>query len=54
MRRVDLDHANAEAKDVLDIRHDVGGVPRMQAATGDQAFGIVLRVVGDELIDLGA
>ena len=42
-----------EAQDVLDIRHDVGGVPRMQAAAGDQALGIVLRVIGDELIDRG-
>jgi len=30
MRRVDLDHANAETQDVLDIGHDVGGVARMQ------------------------
>src|ERR1700730_14885757 len=53
MRRVNLDHAEAEAQDVLDVRHNVGGVPRMQAATGDQSLGIVLRVVGDELIDRG-
>ena len=53
MRRVNLDHAQAKAQNVLDIRHDVGGVPRMQAATGDQTFGIILRVVGDELIDGG-
>src|SRR5437660_6721505 len=54
MRRMNLDHAKAEAQNVLDIRHDVGGVPRMQAAAGDQALGIVLRVVGDELIDGGS
>ena len=50
---MDLDHAKAEAQNVLDIRQDVGGVPRMQAATRDQSFWIVFRVVGDELIDRG-
>jgi hypothetical protein len=50
---VNLDHAKAEAQDVFDIRQDVGGVPRMQAATGEQALGIVLRIIGDELVDLG-
>jgi hypothetical protein len=49
---MNLDHANAETQDVLDIRHDVGSVPRMQAAAGDQTPGIVFRVVGDELVNL--
>ena len=48
---MDLDHAKAETQDVLDIRHDVSGVPRMQAAARDQALGIVLRVVSNKLID---
>ena len=50
---MNLDHAQTKTQDVLDIRHDVGGVPRMQAAAGDQALGIVLRVIGNELVDLG-
>ena len=54
MRRVNFDHAQAEAQDMLDIGHDVRGVPRMQAATGDQALGIMFRIVGDKLIDRGA
>src|SRR5208282_71378 len=53
MRGMDLDHANAKAQDVLNIGHDVGGMPWMQAATGDQALGIVLGVIGDELVDRG-
>ncbi len=35
------------------ICHDVGGMPRMQTATGDQALGIVLRIIRNELVDLG-
>jgi hypothetical protein len=50
---VNLDHAQAEAQDVGDVRHDVGGVAGMKAAAGDQAFGIVAGVVGDELVDFG-
>src|SRR5580698_5601791 len=53
MRRMNLDHAQAEAKNLLDIGHDVGSVPRVQTSAGEQAFGIVLRVIGDELIDGG-
>ncbi len=50
---MNLDHTQAQAQNVLDIRHDVGGVPRMQAATRDQALGIVLSIVGDKLIHRG-
>src|SRR3981081_3064326 len=53
MRRVNLYHAGAETQNMLEIRHDGGSVPRKQAATGDKAAWVVLRVVGDELIDRG-
>src|ERR1035441_9826866 len=51
MRWVDLDHTNAETQNALDIGHDIRGVARMQAAAGEQSFWIVLRVIGDKLVD---
>ena len=50
VRRVDLDHLNAEPQDLLHIGENVGSVPRMQAAAGKQARRIFLHIVGDELI----
>ena len=50
---MNLDHPNAEAKQLLHVGHDIGGVPRMQAAAGEQALGILFHVVGDELIHAG-
>ena len=53
MGRVNFYHSNAELKKVLNIRQDVRCVPRMQAATRNQAFGIMFRVIGNKLVDGG-
>ena len=53
MGRVNFYHSNAELKKVLNIGHDVRCVPWMQTATGNQAFWIVLGVIGNELVNSG-
>ena len=53
MRRGDLDHANAKPQNVLNISHDVGGMPGMEAAAGDQPLGIVFNIIAYKLVDLG-
>jgi hypothetical protein len=53
MWRVNFDHTDPKPQDVLDIRHDVGGVAWVQASTRDQPLGIILRIVRDESIDGG-
>ena len=40
----------AKAEKLLHVSHDVRRVPRMQAATGEQALGIFFGVLGDELV----
>ena len=47
---MDFDHTNAKSQDLLHIRQDVRGVPRVQASAGNQALRIFLGVVGDKLI----
>src|SRR5260370_18583403 len=49
--RVDFDHPDAEAHNLLHICENVGRVPRMQAATRNQALRTFFDIVGDELID---
>lgn len=51
VRRMNFDHADAEAEDVLDIGENVFGVAGMDGAAGDEAAGIGFDVVCDELID---
>ena len=51
MGRVDLDHANVKAQDLLDIGENILALSGMQAATRDQTFRIFLDVIGDPLID---
>ena len=47
---MNFNHANAKAEKLLHVSHDVRRVPRMQAATGEQALGIFFGVLGDELV----
>ena len=51
MGRMDFDHADLQPQDLLDVRHDVGRVPGMKSATGDQAAGIGFGVIGHPLVD---
>src|SRR3984893_8065141 len=49
MWRMNFDYADAEPQNLLGVGHDVGGVPRMQAAAEQQSLGIRLYIVGNEL-----
>ena len=50
---MDLDHANAAARDLLHVRLHILAVPRMHAAAGDQPPGILFAVVHHPLVHLG-
>src|SRR6185369_13772657 len=54
MRRMDLDHTYFQPQNLLDVRHDVGGVPGMKASTRNQTSRLSPGVVGNPLVDLGA
>jgi len=51
VRGMDLDHANLEPQNLVNVGLDVGAVPRVQAAAGNQAVWVFLSVVRDELVD---
>src|SRR5205823_13324836 len=53
VRRMNFNQANAEADNLLHICQNIVGMPRMQAAAGDEPLGIFLNVVGNECVDLG-
>jgi hypothetical protein len=53
MRRMDLNQPDPEPHQVLDIGHDVRGVPWMQRPARDQPPPIFLHVIGDELVHAG-
>src|SRR5439155_1380057 len=50
VRRVNLDHADIQAQKLVHIRLDIRSVARMQAATGEQALGVFLHIISDELV----
>ena len=50
MRRMNLDHPDAEPQDLLHVRQYVGCMPRMQTPAGDQPLRICLNIIGHELI----
>jgi hypothetical protein len=53
VRGMDLDHAQAEANDLLDVGHHILGVLGMQAATGDEPLGIGAGILGRDLVHPG-
>ena len=50
MRRVDLDHLQPQLQNLLDVRENVGSMPRVQAPTGKQAVRIFFHVIGNKLV----
>src|SRR5258708_7037421 len=51
---MDLDHANLEPQNLLNVGLDVRAVARMQAAAGNQAGRVFFNVVRDVLVDRGS
>ena len=50
MRRVNLDHADFEPQNLLDVGQNILAVPGMKSTAGDEASGILLCVIGNPLI----
>ena|SRR5881227_561137 len=50
MRRMDLNHTDLEPQDLFHVRHDVGRVPRMKPAAGNEAAGVRPGVLCHPLI----
>src|ERR1700747_541944 len=50
---MNLDHADLEPQNLLDIRKNIGRMPWMQTATRDQAPGILFNIASNELVHLG-
>ena len=52
VRRVDLDHADAEVEDAADLVADVHLVQRIHRADRHEAIAMILRVVRDPVVHL--
>src|SRR5262249_648866 len=54
MRRMNFDHTDSEAEQLLYVGKNVRCVARMKAGARNQARGVFFRVIGHELIHFGS